>query len=314
MKFIHEPVLSQEVLEYLAPKPNENFIDCTFGGGGHALALLAKVRPGGQVIGIDLDERAIENFGRKAPGLILVNDNYKNIRKIILDKKDELGRNDKISGVLLDLGLSSDQLGSGDRGFSFQAKEFLDLRFSKVSQPVSASDMLRTASEQELVDIFKNYGEERLARPIAKKIIAHRVVDNHAFDSSTLASLVADIYKRFYKDAERLLNKCITVNSSNPLYYCSLGDSFISMGKIQNALEAYDKAIQYDDSRAAAYYNRLGNSLMKTDNFSQAADAFQSAIKYEPDRHYYSNLASAYRGMGLAEQADMIMCEVNKIR
>ncbi len=196
---IHEPVLLREVLLYLDPRPGQNFIDCTFGGGGHALALLAKVRPGGQVIGIDLDERAIENFGRKAPGLILVNDNYKNIRKIILDKKDELGRNDKISGVLLDLGLSSDQLGSGDRGFSFQAKEFLDLRFSKVSQPVSASDMLRTASEQELVDIFKNYGEERLARPIAKKIIAHRVVDNHAFDSSTLASLVADIYKKFYK-------------------------------------------------------------------------------------------------------------------
>jgi len=104
------------------------------------------------------------------------------------------------------------------------------------------------------------------------------------------------------------------VNSSNPLYYCSLGDSFISMGKIQNALEAYDRAIQYDNSRAASYYNRLGNSLMKTGNFSQAADAFQSAIKHEPVRHYYSNLALAYRGMGLTEQAEMIMCEVNKIR
>ena len=117
-----------------------------------------------------------------------------------------------------------------------------------------------------------------------------------------------------HEDAERLLNKCISVNSSNPLYYCSLGDSFISMGKIQNALEAYDRAIQYDNSRAASYYNRLGNSLMKTGNFSQAADAFQSAIKYEPVWHYYSNLASAYRGMGLTEQAEMIMCELNKIR
>ena len=117
-----------------------------------------------------------------------------------------------------------------------------------------------------------------------------------------------------HEDAERLLNKCISVNSSNPLYYCSLGDSFISMGKIQNALEAYDRAIQYDNSRAASYYNRLGNSLMKTGNFSQAVDAFQSAIKYEPVWHYYSNLASAYRGMGLTEQAEMIMCELNKIR
>ena len=196
---IHEPVLLREVLLYLDPRPGQNFIDCTFGGGGHSLALLAKVRPGGQVIGIDLDEQALKRFGRKVPGLTLVHDNYKNIRKIILDKKNELGKLDKISGILLDLGLSSDQLGSGDRGFSFQAKEPLDLRFSQVLQQVTAADILRTASEQELADIFKNYGEEQLARPIAKKIIAHRVVDNHAFDSSTLAELIADIYKRFYK-------------------------------------------------------------------------------------------------------------------
>lgn len=195
---IHEPVLLREVLLYLDPQPGQNFIDCTFGGGGHALALLEKVRPSGKVVGIDLDEQAIKNFGRRVPGLILVHDNYKNIRKIILDKKNELG-SDKIGGVLLDLGLSSDQLGSGSRGFSFQTEGFLDLRFSPSLQQVSAADILRTASEQELVDIFKNYGEEQLARPIAKKIIAHRVVDNHAFDSSTLASLVADIYKRFYK-------------------------------------------------------------------------------------------------------------------
>jgi tetratricopeptide (TPR) repeat protein len=115
-------------------------------------------------------------------------------------------------------------------------------------------------------------------------------------------------------EAERLLNKCIAVNSSNPLYYCSLGDSLVSLGKIQNALEAYEKAVQYDNSRAAAYYNRLGNSLMKAGNFSQAADAFQSAIQYEPVRHYYLSLASAYREMGLDDQAAIITGEVDKIR
>ena len=153
-----------------------------------------------------------------------------------------------------------------------------------------------------------------LIKESEKAFIKAGDIDSEQSDSYYFKIAILFQKAQNYKDAERLLNKCITVNSSNPLYYCSLGDSFISMGKIQNALEAYDKAIQYDDSRAAAYYNRLGNSLMKTDNFSQAADAFQSAIKYEPDRHYYSNLASAYRGMGLAEQADMIMCEVNKIR
>jgi tetratricopeptide (TPR) repeat protein len=118
---------------------------------------------------------------------------------------------------------------------------------------------------------------------------------------------------RKHDDAERLLNKCIVVNSSNPLYYCSLGDSLVSMGNIQGAFDAYDKAVHYDGSRAAVYCNRLGNSLMKAGNFSKAADAYRSAIKYEPVKQYYLNLASAYRELGLAEQADRIMCEINKI-
>ena len=117
---------------------------------------------------------------------------------------------------------------------------------------------------------------------------------------------------RNHKDAERLLNKCITVNSSNPLYYCSLGDSLIGLGQIQKALEAYEKAVQYDNSRAGAYYNRLGHPY-EDRNFSQAADAFKSAIAMKPRQPYYLSLASAYREMGLADQADKIMCEVNKI-
>jgi tetratricopeptide (TPR) repeat protein len=117
-----------------------------------------------------------------------------------------------------------------------------------------------------------------------------------------------------HKDAERLLNKCIAVNSSNPLYYCALGDSLIFMGKTQDALAVYEKAAKCDNLRAGAYCNRLGHSLMKSGNFSQAAEAFQSAINYEPVRPYYLSLASAYREMGLADQADMIMNEVNKIK
>lgn len=116
-----------------------------------------------------------------------------------------------------------------------------------------------------------------------------------------------------HKEAERLLNKCLTINSSNPLYYCSIGDSLVSMGNVQDAFDAYDKAVHNDKSRAAMYYNRLGNSLMKAGNFSKASDAFELAIKYEPAKAYYLSLASAYRNMGLAEQANMIISEVDKI-
>jgi hypothetical protein len=111
---------------------------------------------------------------------------------------------------------------------------------------------------------------------------------------------------RAYRDAERLLNQCVAIHPSNPLYYCSLGDCLIGLAQPQNALKAYDKAIHIDQARAGVYYNRLGNSLMNAGQFSLAADVFQSAIQHEPVRQYYLNLARAYRNMGLDEQADAI--------
>lgn len=117
-----------------------------------------------------------------------------------------------------------------------------------------------------------------------------------------------------HKEAERLLNRCITVNSSNPLYYCSLGDSLIGLGQIPKALKAYETAVQYDNPGAGAYYNRLGHALMKTNHFSQAVEAFKSAIAHDSARPYYLSLAVAYKGMGLADLADKIMREVKKIR
>jgi len=116
-----------------------------------------------------------------------------------------------------------------------------------------------------------------------------------------------------YKEAERLLNKCIEVNSSHPLYYCSLGDTLVGLGQIQNALAAYEMAVQCDKSGAGAYYNRLGNSLMRSKNFSQAVEAFKSAITYDPVRPYYLNLASAYKKMGFADKADMILSGINQL-
>ncbi len=115
-----------------------------------------------------------------------------------------------------------------------------------------------------------------------------------------------------HQDAERLLNQCIAVNASNPLYYCSLGDSLVGMGKIQKAREAYEQAVQHDAVRAAAYYNRLGHSLMNAGNFAEAATAFQTAINHEPLRTYYINLSSAYEKMGLADRAETLIREADK--
>jgi len=117
-----------------------------------------------------------------------------------------------------------------------------------------------------------------------------------------------------HREAERLLNKCITVSSANPLYYCSLGDSFVGLGQMQEALKAYQTAVQYDNTGAGAYYNRLGHSLIKTNHFSEAIEAFKSAIIHDSAQPYYLSLAAAYKGMGLVDRADKIISEVNKIR
>ncbi len=195
---IHEPVLLKEILEYLNPQPGQNFIDGTFGGGGHGLAILERIKPDGALIGIDWDPSAIQDSQNK--NLILINDNYRNLKNIFV--KNDQGISN-ISGILLDLGLSSDQLGVGDRGFSFQGKEFLDLRYNKNSQTLTGAEILKTYNQQELFKIFKEYGEEPLSWPIAKKIIADRQMGRTVETADMLVQLVSGIYKRNFKSRSR---------------------------------------------------------------------------------------------------------------
>jgi len=192
----HIPVMLEEVLHYLNPKTGENFIDCTFGGGGHSLAVLEKVKPKGKVVGIDWDAETSKKL--KTKNLVLVNDNYKHLKKIYQKVKNESGIN-KIHGILLDLGLSSDQLDTEARGFSFHDKGYLDLRFDKTSSRPTGSEILSTYSEKELIDIFSRYGEEPLSRQIAKKIIAMRRQGQFIETADMLVQLVSGIYKRKFK-------------------------------------------------------------------------------------------------------------------
>lgn len=195
MSTIHESVLLSEVLTYLDPQLGEVFVDCTFGGGGHALAILDKVGPKGKVIGIDWDPRTITSSRNN--NLILVNDNYKNLKQIIND----LGI-DKIDGILLDLGLSSDQLGAGNRGFSFQDQGLLDLRYNQDSDRPRAIELLNNSNQEELETIFKNYGEDPLARLIAQKIIAERE-NKPIAEVAQLAGLVEEVYRHRFRTKSR---------------------------------------------------------------------------------------------------------------
>ena len=169
---VHIPVLQKEVLQYLEPKPNENFIDCTIGKGGHALAILEKNGPNGKVLGIDQDQEIIQCLKRKIKHfeerLILVCDNFVNLEEIV--KKQNFK---KISGILFDLGMSSWHLEESGRGFSFLRNEPLDMRYD-LRNPLTAEKIINFWSEPDIEKILKEFGEENFSEEIAKTIIKER--------------------------------------------------------------------------------------------------------------------------------------------
>ena len=169
---MHIPVLQNEVVKFLDPKPNNDYVDCTIGEGGHAQAILEKILPNGKLLGIDLTEELIEALKLKfkdfKQNLVLVCDNFSNLKEIA----EKHGfRN--VSGVLFDLGLSSWHLEKSGKGFSFMRDEPLDMRYEG---GVSAEEIVNGCSEEEIARILKEFGEERFARRIAKTIVEKRRV------------------------------------------------------------------------------------------------------------------------------------------
>ncbi len=170
----HTPVLLNETIEALAVQPGGRYIDCTLGAGGHASAILERSAPGGQLLGIDADPEAIKTARTRleayGDSTLLINENFVNLQAICL-KYDFL----PVNGILFDLGLSSLQLNSSNRGFSFQHDAPLDMRLSP-SQEINAADIINTFSENELTKLIKTYGEENYGRRIARHIIRERPI------------------------------------------------------------------------------------------------------------------------------------------
>ena len=170
----HIPVLLNEVLKYLDPKPEQNFIDCTIGGGGHAFAILEKTAPGGKLLGIDLWEEAIRELSLKSQilntknRLILVNDSFVKLKEIV-----EKYNFSPVQGILLDLGLSSDLLEKSGRGFSFKKNEILDMRLN-LKQSLTAKEILNKWKKEDLIKIFQEFGQERFSKKIVREIIEFR--------------------------------------------------------------------------------------------------------------------------------------------
>jgi len=169
---LHIPVLQKEVLEYLNPKPNEDFIDCTFGMGGHSKSILEKIKPNGKVLGFEWDPELYKKISSESiERLILVNDSYTNLEKIVKEKN--FG---PVSGILFDLGMSSWHIEQSNRGFTFQKSENLDMRFNPSVQQITAEEILNQYTESEIEIILREYGEERFSKRISRAIIKNRPI------------------------------------------------------------------------------------------------------------------------------------------
>ena len=197
MEFKHVSVLKNECIEGLQIKPSGTYVDGTFGGGGHAMEIISRLNGNGRFVGIDQDQDAVENgraklepYKEKAQ---LVRDNFSNIISIMKDLHIV-----SIDGILLDIGVSSYQLDTGERGFSYMHDAELDMRMDQ-RNPMTAKRMIAEYSEKELADIIKDYGEERWATRIAQFIVAERKIK----PIETTGELVEVIKKAVPKGARK---------------------------------------------------------------------------------------------------------------
>lgn len=172
MEFVHKPVLFDECMENLNIKLNGIYVDGTLGGAGHSLGIAKSLNENGTLIGIDRDVEALavskQRLAEVNPKVILVNDNHKNIKEIL----SNLGIY-KADGILLDLGVSSYQLDNKDRGFSYRFDAPLDMRMN-TNDKMTAKTVVNECTKEELIKIFRDYGEEKWSARIAEFIVAER--------------------------------------------------------------------------------------------------------------------------------------------
>ena len=171
MEFKHEPVLLNEVLEWMNVQPDGVYCDGTLGGGGHSGAILKASGGTARLYGIDRDENAILAASERLkdyPGFTAIRGNFHDAKKLLEESGAEA-----LDGALLDLGVSSPQLDTAERGFSYHEDAPLDMRMDQ-RQTMTAADFLNTADEREIMEVIRDYGEEKWAARIARIICEHR--------------------------------------------------------------------------------------------------------------------------------------------
>ncbi len=188
---MHRAVLLTEVITWLAPRPGGVYVDGTLGGGGHSRVIAEAMGPTGRLMAMDQDAgalaRARVNLGGMAGRCTLVKGSF-----AALDEVAAAHGFGRVDGILLDVGISSDQLDDPERGFSFMRDGPLDMRMD-LSRPTTAAELLNTLTDQALADILRHYGEEPKAWAIAQRVVRKRATEPF-LRTGQLADLVADVY------------------------------------------------------------------------------------------------------------------------
>jgi len=244
----HEPVLVDDVIDLFAPVATGSIVDGTFGGGGHSRALLDEY-PDLRMIGIDRDPAAIRQAPHD-PRLSVVQANFADLARVIADEVS--GPADGapvVDGILLDLGVSSHQLDAPERGFSYRHGGPIDMRMGPDAE-VDASQIVNTWSRDDLVGIFRRYGEERFAGRIADAIIAARPIDDTAALAEVVAAAVPARARRPGHPARRVFQALrIAVNDE--------------LGSLETALESAISSIRQGGRIVVISYHSLEDRMVK---------------------------------------------------
>jgi 16S rRNA (cytosine1402-N4)-methyltransferase len=224
----HIPVLLEETIEALAVQPGGRYVDCTLGAGGHAAAILERSSPGGQLLGIDADSRALKMARTRleayGSSILLVNQNFANLRAICV-KHNFL----PVHGILFDLGLSSVQLNGSGRGFSFQHDAPLDMRLSP-NQQVTADDIVNTSSEAELAQLIRTFGEESRGGKIARYIVRERPIKTTLKLAEVVEQATGGRRSRIHPATKTFLALRIVVNQELENLKLALGQAIDLLG------------------------------------------------------------------------------------
>ncbi len=267
----HEPVMVSEVLHLLEPRKRRKILDATIGPGGHTKAILKELPEDGLVVGLDWDGRALKlarrdlaDFSRR---VILIQANFKDMVDVLAEQG--IG---KVDGVIYDLGLSSQQLFEAERGFSFQKEGPLDMRISDTLSQ-TAADLVNQLSDTRLAHIFKEYGEERYAKRIARLIVNKR----KQFPIRTTLEL-AQLAKQAYGP------KHFRIHPATRIFQALRISINSELDNLRNSLSALPEALSPEARAVVISYHSLEDRIAKETFSKGARQGFYKILTPKPLR------------------------------